>query len=387
LSLFVIGFPIYSWFGTWCLIAFVFFWLIRKEKFSSQNYFNKLHWPFLVYFIIHVFGLIWSSDLQSGLDDLQSKSGFLLVPFLFASFSWKKKEVSTLVRLFILGVILMNLLFLSYAGWKYIFENSQSDVFFYANLTRPFKSHPAYAASYCLFCLVYLLDTVFKKEFKTNWNKVLNWNFLGIVFLFFMIIFYAGRMQILACTTVIALQLAWELSRRKKFGVLFLSLIFFLGFSFLASTSIGITGDRMNTAKQNINAPKNIRFKLWDSAIELIKNNVVLGVGTGDVQSELVNRYLVEELPKSAIKSKLNAHNQFLQSFVSLGFFGFLSFLLLLIVPSLWTIKARNFPILALYLIIALGSLTECMLETQKGSVWLAVFGSLFWGREDFQNE
>jgi O-antigen ligase len=71
------------------------------------------------------------------------------------------------------------------------------------------------------------------------------------------------------------------------------------------------------------------RILVWESAVKIVKNNLVVGVGIGDVQSELVSEYLNSGEDKLA-RQRLNAHNQFLEVLLEGGVIGFSIFLSIL---------------------------------------------------------
>ncbi len=381
LCLFSFVFPFYAWAGTWCLVVLVIFWFVKRCNFPVDGFLRKLHWPFLLYFGWHLVGLFWTSNLEAGIEDLQSKSAFLLLPIVFATMDWKKEEVKMILRVFLFGVLFTNLVYLGYAAYRYFFLEESAHVFFYSQLTINFKNHPAFISSYSIFGFVYLLQLFFNN--KVRFTSNLFWNISAALFLWLMVILYASRMQILAFLAIISLVLVAQLVIRKQFLLLALLIFALFGGTYIGSKSFSVTSDRMEKATSNLQSPKNIRFQLWEGSFDLGKKNVFSGVGTGDIKSELTKIFLAKKFDYAA-KYQLNAHNQYLQSFATLGIVGLLIYLLLLFLPSLRALSAQNILVISFYLIFALGTLTECMIETQRGTVWLAFLGSLFWGREDF---
>ena len=119
------------------------------------------------------------------------------------------------------------------------------------------------------------------------------------------------------------------------------------------------------------------RVLVWEQAIELIKEHPLLGVGTGDVKDALVEKYVLSGL-EGVESEKLNAHNQFLQSFAALGLFGFLSLALGLLLPAVMAIKRGNSVFFIFIVIIIINALTESILEVQAGVVFYAFFNSFF---------
>lgn len=115
------------------------------------------------------------------------------------------------------------------------------------------------------------------------------------------------------------------------------------------------------------------RIYAFKTSIEIISENFWLGVGTGDIDP-VTNSTYKENGYEGALKRKLNAHNQFLQTFGALGLFGFLS--LVLIFVGLWFlgVTQKNELIIFFTTLCFLFALTESFLETQAGIVFFSFF-------------
>ncbi|MEN9521997.1 MAG: hypothetical protein RL065_374, partial [Bacteroidota bacterium] len=115
------------------------------------------------------------------------------------------------------------------------------------------------------------------------------------------------------------------------------------------------------------------RIYVIKSSVEVIKNNLLIGVGAGDVIDELEQQYLKNGYKILAHK-KLNCHNQFLESFVEIGILGGLIFLIFNFMAIFQCLKHKNY--LQLYFIIGFSiiALTESFLNHQAGIVFVALF-------------
>jgi O-antigen ligase len=115
---------------------------------------------------------------------------------------------------------------------------------------------------------------------------------------------------------------------------------------------------------------------VWQSALELIRQHP-LGVGTGDVKDELVKRYEIHGF-KKPLEKKLNAHSQWLQSSVALGWPGMLFLSLPFLLMAL--ILYRKFTWLgAVFLgLTGFNFLVESMLEVQAGVIPFVFFMFFF---------
>jgi O-antigen ligase len=123
---------------------------------------------------------------------------------------------------------------------------------------------------------------------------------------------------------------------------------------------------------------KEVRLYLWENSIELIRENPVFGVGTGDVSDEF-NKTFDEKLLIVTEGKYYDLHNEFLQTTVRLGLPGILLLLVVIILPLL---KMRfhlvnNF-YLSFAIIILVNFSFESMLSRLNGVVFFAYFYSFF---------
>lgn len=120
-----------------------------------------------------------------------------------------------------------------------------------------------------------------------------------------------------------------------------------------------------------------MRVYFWKAAWEILKQNCVFGVGTGDVQEELNKTYVSTHSPLTKEWYK-RPHNQFLTIAVALGIAGLVVFLISVFYPAIY-LRSNLLWIYRLFLITAvLSFVTEDTLETQAGLTFFAFFQSLF---------
>jgi O-antigen ligase len=115
------------------------------------------------------------------------------------------------------------------------------------------------------------------------------------------------------------------------------------------------------------------RIYAFKTSIEIISENFWLGVGTGDIDPVTISTYK-ENGYEGALKRKLNAHNQFLQTFGALGLFGFLSLVLIFVGLWFFGVTQKNELIIFFTTLCFLFALTESFLETQAGIVFFSFF-------------
>jgi O-antigen ligase len=100
-------------------------------------------------------------------------------------------------------------------------------------------------------------------------------------------------------------------------------------------------------------------------------------MGTGDFQDVLNDRYACKEYAYP-LKRSYNAHNLFLQVFISLGFPGVILLTLILIHQILLSARTRNMLHFLFILLFVLLSLTESSLNMQVGVVFFSFFICVF---------
>ncbi len=114
------------------------------------------------------------------------------------------------------------------------------------------------------------------------------------------------------------------------------------------------------------------RFEFWKAAWGIIKEQPVIGVGTGDVKSAYTVQY-DQMNSKLDMNHRLRGHNQYLTMWVTYGVLGFLFFIVVIFYP-LFDGARKDKLFTAFTIIAALSFLTEDTLETQAGVMFFVFF-------------
>jgi O-antigen ligase len=94
------------------------------------------------------------------------------------------------------------------------------------------------------------------------------------------------------------------------------------------------------------------RIIIWESAIKVLRNNVLIGSGIGDAREELVKEYNRAGAEKQS-SNHMNAHNQFLQISVESGIIGLLFFMVIICFMAYAAVTGKNL-LYGLFLIMML---------------------------------
>jgi hypothetical protein len=127
-----------------------------------------------------------------------------------------------------------------------------------------------------------------------------------------------------------------------------------------------------------------MRLEFWKTAVYIIKNHLLFGVGTGNIQDAFNEAYIQTNSPL-ALSWRLRCHNQYLAMGVAYGLFGVLLFITFLLAPIIILKNKLHFLFWPFYLISILSFLTEDTLETQAGVNFFIVFYALFLSRACFK--
>lgn len=151
-------------------------------------------------------------------------------------------------------------------------------------------------------------------------------------------------------------------------------------------TSVNHTGlmARMHSIRFELNHADNPnghsllqRFEYWKAALNIVHDNWVIGVGSGDAQLAFDSYY---EKQNSQLKpeNRDRAHNQFMTFFLTFGISGIVLFLAFLIAFIQFNLKNKQLLGILFITICIVSFLIEDTLDTQSGVTFFALFTALF---------
>jgi hypothetical protein len=119
------------------------------------------------------------------------------------------------------------------------------------------------------------------------------------------------------------------------------------------------------------------RVEFWKNSAQIIQENWLMGVGTGDVNDEIQKMY---DKRHSLLNKdrRLRSHNSYLTFWLTFGIFGLLYFMWLQV--AFFKVQWNKTNLLAVFFILisAVTFLFEDTLETQMGITYFTLFYSLF---------
>lgn len=391
-------------------ILLVVLWILELVWLKKRPIaWNELWVPFFTgFYMLHILGLLYTQNLGNGLFDLEKKLSLLIFPLILGSSPSLRKDNDLRNKVhtwFIVSCLLALIYCLVHGMYRYIneiptnssvyggFEATQQfkavnqgvsnlwDYITYAELLSPLQLHPTYSSLFILLVIFILLDKVLQTGVKRKIRLAYN-----ILFLFFIaaIFLIASRIAILLLLLLLPLQLcmrARQLFSWKKLAMIatgFILLLIIL-INFVPVVKHRFAND-LNSLEQayspdNPGTGMTMRLTIWRTAVEIIKKNPIIGVGTGDVDAVMTEHYEANGVVELA---GYNPHNQYLHTAVMLGAVGTLYLLLTLFLPFVVALKRRDTIYLLFLMIVGVTFFTESVLQSNKGIVFYSLFNSLY---------
>ena len=384
LLLLAFSMPIFRVASTIPMVLLAIVWLIdpRWEAKLKKVGTNWLFWILISYFLWLIISISYTEQTAVGITDLRGKLPLLALPLIIGCIHFlSRKKIEYIFLSFLVGCVAGILMSLGYAIWIYLSEGE--NLFFYKDLFSLLHIHPSYFATYLIFGLFLMI--YFLSRYKKLLNGFLKYLMIAAIFLFLaVIVLSSARMQILISLFLINTSILFYSVLRSRYMLLFL----LLAFNGLVVSSVFVLEypkkrlSDFNQLDYEFDQSKGwngltIRLALWQCSWELIREKPILGVGTGAVKQDLMTIYKKHDF-KVGIRNNYNPHNQYIQVWLASGIIGLILFLSGLIVPLYYSVKHSS-PLYLLFLVLmAIGMVSESMLELQNGVVFYAFYHSIF---------
>jgi len=382
--------PVHQRVNAAVLFLLLLFWIgerlvsLRRGAFAFPPIGKNKVFLFGMLYLLYLIGMIYSSNAGYGWMDLETKAGILLFPVFFATTGtaiMTGKYVRTLLYSFVISVAAVSLFLLARAAILYTGVNDPS-LFYYSSLS--YHKHPSYFSMYLVFSITFLLYML-ERPGRVMLPVGLYLHYIILLLMSVMVFLLSSKAGIFSLCLVFVLFAAWQCSH----GRFVRSAVYLAGISGLLVISFTLLPagqNRFRQAQEVVSRSEDIaagtsestgeRILIWRASLEIIREHWPAGTGTGDVKDVLTEKYR-EKAIVHAFDRKLNAHNQFLQTFIAIGLPGVVTLLLSFILPGYMILKRRQFLYAAFLSVVFLNLLVESMLERHDGTVFYSMFNAL----------
>jgi O-antigen ligase len=200
----------------------------------------------------------------------------------------------------------------------------------------------------------------------------------------------SSRAAILASIIIVPIYLIHKFIQGdlKKIGLIGLGVCIILIFAIFITNPRFKSLLKNESGKELIDKTRNeARISLWKSAFTIIRDNFLIGVGTGDIQNELNREYVRSGNDELTKVENLNTHNQFLEIAAENGIIGLVLFLAIFATMVLISIKEKRTLYFVFIAIIFFSFLFETMLNRLAGLSFFSLFSFLLSGFNQDQKE
>lgn len=386
--------PVYHWFLPPFMILWGVFWLfeIRTRTKDIQHIapHNKLLFIlFILFFAWQIIGMLYSDNPKEGWRNITIRLSLFLFPLVLISpGDMIRRKVTTLLRLFALSTFFYLIICFGYALYRSI--NFQNGIltfnphlpvytwlnYFYASELAIFQ-HPSYLSMYALLSVFIAFESFFDR--LVSKNQRIFWLLVSIILLVSTYLL-SSRAGILATIITVPLYFSYKyriMDVNRKVGLFVLLSIFILVPILISNPRLNYYFKGESKKEWSNKMLKESRIIIWKAAFNIIRHNVVFGVGTGDIQDELNKEYKRIGDTDLALDKNLNAHNQFIEVLLENGLIGLILFFSLFGMMLYISISERNLIYMMFILIVLFSFLFESMLNRLAGVSFFALFSFL----------
>ena len=298
-------------------------WLFSGDYKAKYNQImsSKLMIASVVFYCLHVIGMLWTEDLLWGLHILHKMWYFLLLfPILFNIV--QRKYINYYLSAFLIAIALTEIA--SYLVWFEIippFKNAKVE-----NPT-PFMSHISYNPILAL--AIYLVyHNIFIKS-NLNTPKFFLYSFFSITMTINMFITggRAGQVMYFVMLTILIFQFFGKNKIKALVSVLVIIPLIFLAayqtsYIFQQRVDLAVNNTINYELNKSTSAGQRITFAI--NSWEVIRKNPIIGIGTGDFPSEYKK---INQINTPQVPTTTNPHNMYTLITMQLGLIGLVSML------------------------------------------------------------
>lgn len=357
--------------------------LFIKETKLKEKINIKYTLLFSSLFILYILSLVYTENLKYGFRKLETTASLFLIPFSFAMiFKYIKissKQIGLVKYAYILSSVIYAfsvLLYLNYLGFEYCLNN-MSPCLSYLDGMFFLSEHPIYISMFIGLGIIFIINNF---GHQNLFFKILL--LIGLAINLYVLIFLTRKGVIIALAiSFFAFFFKIKKLRRLNYIVIIVLLgllfIFLFNFKDALVNRFSELGASITYEKIDENNSTSIRFAIYKCASLIIKENIYLGYGIGDVTDVLVSCYKKKAV--ILVENRYNSHNQYFGILLSVGIFGLIIFIMQLFVYLKSAFSNNDLLYLQILLFFMFLFLTENILDRQSGVILFSFLANYFY--------
>jgi O-antigen ligase len=298
-------------------------WLFSGDYASKFNQIisNKFILASIVFFFLHVIGLLWTEDLSWGVHIVHKMWYFLLLlPVLFTIV--RREHIKFYISAFLLAITFTEIA--SYLVWFEIIEPFKNAT---VRNPTPFMSHISYNPILAFAIYLVLHEIFFNKKITNLVFSLYSFFAISMSINMFITGGRAGQVMYFAMLAIIVFQFF----NNQKIKSLLLISVLIPGVFFTAYMTSDLFQQRVDAAVNNTisysdnkSSSVGLRITFALNSWDVIKENPIIGIGTGDFPMEYKK---INQINTPGLPSATNPHNMYTLVVMQLGVLGLISML------------------------------------------------------------
>jgi O-antigen ligase len=359
--------PLTQYIGVRLLVVTAVVSLFAKFNFRTLP---QRGWDIWLYLGVLALGLLYSDDTSAGLRTLETSLSLLALPIIFNALDSDKNKIRLVYYSFVFGLLAASFICVGSAFYEYR-QTGNPDLLFFEQLTDVLSYQPTYLAYYLILSIGFTLYALFYHQSKLRAYMLM----VIVLFSFMVLMLSGGRTAFISVLLIFSFFiLKYLLEERTAHKNLVFALVAFMTLSLFVVNSIEYW---------NVMWPQQSdyweRNDLWESAIKA-NPDPILGVGTGD-DRQMLNQYYKAHGLEQFAANNYNAHNQFLQTYLTNGLLGLLAMLIMVGRPLYFALRSGDTQGILIYFPFLIYGMTEVFLGRYQGVVFFGLVHQLLIAR------
>jgi O-antigen ligase len=365
------------------MLATGLFYVVRTKQFSFNWHFFL---PLAGILAPYLIWLLASDHLALGLNSIQVKLMLIALPLTFSFNVLRLTEKDQHIAFSVLSIasiatVLLCNLMMAIKGFTHPVGLDGADLTYSYRVSLEYYSglHPTYYCAIVYTAAFIQLYRLLKKEIAQRWEYILA---IATILICTVGGIAAASRATFVAYLVIAIVFVFLHFKTHPKRWLFLGTLaagcVLLFFSPMVQNRLQeMTAANMKAPVGNNDNGTNVRSGIFSCDVQLLNENWLLGVGTGDIQAEL-NTCLSQYNTHVYKAFNYNTHNEYLNIWITAGLFGLLVWLLCLGYPLVQSIRQKYWLHLYFIMFMAICFVTENYLDRQMGVTFFALMQTLF---------
>ncbi|NNC83033.1 MAG: O-antigen ligase family protein [Flavobacteriales bacterium] len=356
----------------WLGLALIF-GLLEHSYISIDRWRSYSTWTYVAllipaaFFLLNLLGLIHTENMDLGTKDVGRKITLILVPIFLLFKGISADRIKKWMTFYLIGVVIALNWNNVHSAVNYFVTGESHHFFGEHGITQ---MHIGYFALHLLVAIGIVVQRIFKHHLsKRNFAYGLG---LLAIYIIFNLILTGSKMGFLTLLTMLGVAFSLMLIRGmgwKRVSIAVLAVIFTMG---LIVSQTDYLADRFS--RMTVDTPidpdtiesTQARRMAWICAWERFQETLLIGEGTGDVQSAMMDCY-GEKGFRGPASENLGPHSQYLESGIAVGVLGSITVLLMFLIPLVRALRSQHIVSTMFFLSFLMACISESMFERAMG--------------------